>query len=506
MGIIRTFLNLLSIFIIYIKYWLTETFGKKLSIDNIIFHILGGTDNVVGTDVSVFLSFIKINVILLVLVILVIPNLPYFKKRDLSIQKNINTNFKLIDKFVLALRKDNFGFNNIFLKKYTTPFLLLFSIIYFAYGLEVVPFVQTFIGEDFFSNAYVNPKTIKFDEPAKKKNLIILYVESLEQGLRNKKIHGVNLVESIDNIKGVTIPNFVPAPGTRWSMAGMLSSQCSFPLKPYYGGYHDLPRIFFPNAICLGDILARFGYKQYFLSGPDIKFDGMDRFYNHHGYQQTIGKNEWRKRGLSPKLFTSWGAGPHDDTLLEEAKKIIQQNHSANQAYNLTLITTDTHAPKGFPSPRCLEQEKLSGFRGTYKCTSRFISNFINDLKKENLLNNTVVVIMGDHPFMENPFQSHLFPDPRYVYIKFIYDDYSKPSRDKMTHFDVAPSILDLLGIVNSSHSRFGLGVSLFSKVDTKKHNDHFELVTSNKILNHSLTYDSFWLSKSNTTYTSDSK
>ncbi len=500
MGISRTFLNLLSIFIIYVKHWLTDTFGKNLTLDNIIFHILVGTDNISGTDMSVFLGFMSINVVLPVLVILVIPNLSTLKKKELLVEGNIKSHFKFkfIKNSFLSLKKIVFYFNSFLQKKYTTPLLLFFSLTYFSYGLGFVPFFQTLIGEDFFSSAYVNPKTIKFVAPVKKKNLILLYVESLEVGLRNKNIHGVNLVDAIDKIDGVSISNFFPAPGTGWSLAGMLSSQCSIPLKPYYHGNVDLPQIFLPSAICLGDILAQFGYNQYFLVGPDLKFDGMDRYYFNHGYKQAIGRDEWHKRKLSPELFTGWGDGPHDDTLLEEAKKIIHQNNIANKIYNLTLITTDNHGPEGFPSPRCLEHEKSSGFRGTYQCTSRFISKFIADLKKENLLDNTVVVIMGDHPFMENGAQSAFFPDPRFVYIKMIYNDHAKPLRDKMTHFDVAPSILDLLGFTNSSHSRFGLGVSLFSKVDTKKHNDHFELVTSNKILNHSLTYDSFWLAKSN--------
>lgn len=495
MKFFKLFLIYLSIFLIDLKFWISNSFGERVKADNLISHILSGPTELLGADDSLITSFFSATIVMPALNYALILYLCYLVTRDSFPNENSYIKSKTLTKTLLLIKKIITRLYDFLFKKFTTPILLLFSILYFAHGLDVISFLQTLSGKDFFSEAYATPNIKAFPSPVKKKNLIVLYIESLEQNLRNSSIHGVNLIEPIDNLSGFTIPYFTSAPGTGWSIAGMVASQCSIPTIPYLKvGAHA--KNFLPGAICLGDILARDGYEQYFLSGPDLQFAGMDKFYKDHGYQHAMGKSEWREKKLDSTLFTSWGSGIHDDTLLEEAKKIIIQMKSAHKTYNLTLITTDSHASKGTPSTHCSKQEKASGFRGAFQCTSKFVANFINELKKENLLNDTVVVIMGDHPFLNNEKQSAFFPDPRYIYIKFITNDNIRPLRDKMTHFDVAPSILELLGYINSSNPRFGLGFSLFSKVDALQFNQHFELVTANKIINQSLTYKSFFLTK----------
>ena len=104
---------------------------------------------------------------------------------------------------------------------------------------------------------------------------------------------------------------------------------------------------------------------------------------------------------------------------------------------------------------------------------------------------------MGDHPFMTQPSQAKVFPKPRYIYFKILdKKDTRIPKRDLMTHFDVAPTILDLLNINEDGSLRFGLGISLFSGISQDDYKKHLRKVTSEKILNHSLTYDLFWLPK----------
>jgi phosphoglycerol transferase len=84
----------------------------------------------------------------------------------------------------------------------------------------------------------------------------------------------------------------IPAPGTNWSIAGMVASLCSVPLKPYYGNNMGSKSRFLPSLTCLGDILKAQGYEQYFITGPKLKFSGMDTFYLDHGYDVTIGRDE----------------------------------------------------------------------------------------------------------------------------------------------------------------------------------------------------------------------
>ena len=72
------------------------------------------------------------------------------------------------------------------------------------------------------------------------------------------------------------------------------------------------------------------------------------------------------------------------------------------------------------------------------------------------------------------------------------FDGDERPKRNRMTHFDVAPSILELIGFSGGVYSRFGLGVSVFSDVSAEEYGNHFDKVTSRDILNYSEVYESF--------------
>lgn len=360
----------------------------------------------------------------------------------------------------------------------------------FFYQADLYDYYKINRGDDLFSSVYIHPDMARITHERNGKNLILIYFESLETSLRDRRIHKENHVEKIDELGGYGVEVFPAAPGTNWTIAGMVASQCSIPLRTYFLKSSELKSGYLPGAICLGDILRLHGYEQYFLGGSDIRFTGKDKFYKDHGFQHVYGSEELKRAGLDPGLFTGWGGGIHDDTLLDQAKKIIRGGKLLDQPYNLTLLTVDTHSPSGYPSPRCLDKEKMNGLFGVYQCTSRFVGDFVSELKAENLLDDTVVVIMGDHPFHNASSQKQLFAGSRNVYIRFLYDGTIMPKRNRITHFDVAPSILDLLGFAVGENTQFGLGFSVFSDIDSDQYDRHFEKVISRDILNHSAAYE----------------
>lgn len=464
-----------KIFFIYFSFCLFlvprciySLFGKNVTLEQILYHMSLGMNGVKGTDISIAIPVL--NTVLLPLLFLIFYAL--FLKKNLFFRR----------------------IGTLMQSKKMIVVLFVFSVGYMCAKTNVADFVRLTFGKDYFSDVYSNPNKISFKNPTQKYNLLLIYVESLENNLTNKKIFNTNLIQPIDDLNGIKVPHLYPAPGTGWSIAGMMSSQCAVPLKLHFGYFPHKNGNFLPNLVCLGDILKNFGYKQYFLAGHDLGLSGTGNFYHNHGYDDSIGKKEWFDKNLPSTLFTGFGEGLHDDTLLNEAKKIIIANNNAHTNFNLTLITLDTHAKEGFPSPQCTHTEKTSGFRGVFQCSSSFVADFINDLESKHLLDNTVVVLMGDHPFMESPEKVGLFPNPRDVYMKLIYPDHTRlPMRDTMTHFDVAPTILDLMGFMNSSETKFGLGFSVFADTNKVDYAKHFATVTSKTILYHSSIYDSFW-------------
>ena len=481
MAKLRFVLVFIAVLLFLLPLWIWQTFGNSVTTEQLVYHVMSGTRQLAGANNPIVLSFIFINI--------VTPSLVAYGSyvADIRAQRKIShvsssKNSKKLPWLASASLT------------LLAVALVVASAVSFSERIGIPAYIKSFSDVDAFSAVYFHPENIQFAKPIKKKNLLLLYVESLEYGLRSEDLHGINLIKPIDDLPGQNVKVQV-APGTNWSIAGMVASQCSVPLKAYLGNNMGSKIRFLPSLTCIGDILAEQGYQQYFLTGPKLKFSGLDTFYGNHGFQLSIGRDEWRKRGLSPDLFDGWGEGIHDDTLLDEAKKIMVEARATNQPFNMTLITTDNHAPDGTTSPRCKDTQFNEGFRRAFKCNSEYVANFINDLDKAKLLDNTLVVIMGDHPFMNSPEIADVFPNPREVYLK-IMNANRKVERESMTHFDVAPSILQDLGILEGQGGKFGLGISNFTKVSEQDYSTHLGKVTDHSITNHSSTYDKFWMPK----------
>jgi len=449
----------------------------------IVFHLLLGVGGIKGADSTIMNQFIFRSVII-----------PFYILSFATISLLIVKWIKPHNKIILDIRNKILWIIRAFDCKSFYIISLLCSFAYFALQIDLKNYIKSFFGKDQFTISYFDPNEIKFLAPKNQMNLILIYVESLEAAPRDPRLYGSNLLKPLDNIDGQDILHFPQVPGTEWTMAGMVASQCAIPLKPFY--VKNLSDSFFPGLVCLGDVLQRFDYEQYFFTANDLRFGNRDTFYKMHGYKHLFGKDQWKEMGVDPNLFNGWGDGLHDDTLLDEVKKIILANHANKTKYNMTILTTDTHFSNGYQSPRCELDERSSGFKGAYKCSAKIIAHFIKDLQSHHVLDNTLLIIMGDHLFMTLPTQVKFFPEPRNVYFKIVQNGGKLRSRNKMNHFDVAPTILDIMGFLNQSNSKFGLGISLFSDLDDKTYESHFEQVSNDDIINSSIRYNSFLESK----------
>jgi len=483
LSVFRFFTIFLAIALILLPLWVYQNFGVTVLFDNVYFHILIGADALIGVDHQIIQSLIN-ELILLPLGIALIFE---FTLLILKASETKKRKYQNLYNYIALLEKKSILFG-----------IVLIAAIDSGCSLGATQyFYQQAASKDYFSAYYTKPGSV-LKHSVKKKNLIILYIESLEQNLTNKEIFGTNLIEPIDKLPGITVKKFVAAPGTDWTIAGVVSSQCAIPLKAsLFIRKFDLINFFLPKAICIGDILASQGYDQSLFIGSDLKFCRVGKFYQNHGYQHLYGKREFASSGISPSLFKGWAKGLNDDTLLDEAFNHIIKAAKSTKPFNVVIMTTDSHPPRGTPSPRCRQSERNNGIIGAYQCTSRFVAAFIKKLQNSGILDNTTLILMGDHPLKATPEYLKYFPNPRYVYFKIFDPDFKKrPTRNIMTHFDVAPTILDLLNIQLSTHQRYGLGVSIFADSSQVDYQKLFDAVTKQSVLNPSKTYDSFWYPK----------
>ncbi len=147
--------------------------------------------------------------------------------------------------------------------------------------------------------------------------------------------------------EGLDFSHTQQLPGTDYTIAGMVASQCGIPLfAPFKGNASVSVSSFFPQNICLGDILKNSGYQNYFVQGANLRFAGKDVFLKSHGFDHLYGSEELKSVVADPHYRNDWGF--YDDTVLDEAWKKFEELSRSGQRFSLFTLTVDTHHPDGF--------------------------------------------------------------------------------------------------------------------------------------------------------------
>lgn len=194
-------------------------------------------------------------------------------------------------------------------------------------GMLVYAFVMLDVGgyllasnqsSDYIQEHYVDPDQVQLTFPEKKKNLVYIWLESMESTFAEEDQGGafprcpipelVALGEenlSFTGDRGGVNGGYVPV-GTTWTAGALFAQTTGLPLKiPIDANAMDTQKNFFPGITALGDILAENGYQQGFLIGSDATFGGRRNFFTQHGDYEIPTAS---KRGSSPRTTASSGA------------------------------------------------------------------------------------------------------------------------------------------------------------------------------------------------------
>ena len=351
-------------------------------------------------------------------------------------------------------------------------------------------------GTDYFHEYYKDPSRINFHLKQQPKNLILIYVESLEANYQDKTLFKRDFLKSLNalDLPKTSFNHFIQAPNTGWTMAGIIASQCGVPYKlsnPYIGnmlGQHL--KSFMPHASCLGDILSAKGYTNIFLNGSSLDFAGQGLFFKTHHYDEIYGRTEWQHKGYSSEDLKFWGLS--DDNLFAEAKLTLNRLMQAQKPFNLTLLTIDTHGIDGRLSKTCLKHGGRT-FEDIVECTSTEVAGFIAYVAKRGWLDRVTIVVTGDHLVMANAISHKLNQSQdHYIYNLLISNAKLKKTRDNIVHFDLLPSILQALGF-SWGDDRLGLGYSAFGLINPGLEPEKRLNQLKKTILSNSTTYNKLW-------------
>ena len=334
-----------------------------------------------------------------------------------------------------------------------------------------------------YEDYYVVPTDDLLQFPEQKRNLIVIYVESLESSFASVEEGGgmedsmiPNLYElaqentsfsDTDTFGGCTQVN-----GVGWTVAALLASSSGVTYNVPVGG-NDMQTysVFLPGLRTLGDILKDNGYDNYFACGSESFFGGRMAFYNTHGSFTIEDYLYAGNEGYIPEGYHNGVWGMEDYRLFNMAKTELTNIAQSGRPFNYMLLTADNHFPDGYICDYCESVDGESSLQTAIRCTDRQVSQFVEWIKEQDWYENTTVVIIGDHLIMSDEFFDDLPDDyERRVYNCFLnlpdgLTAYNTHNRSFSTT-DYFPTILAAMG-VQIEGDRLGLGTNLFSDQPT---------------------------------------
>ena len=464
-ALLLTLLNL----IIYFTLDYVETNIGLVSIDEVIFHLkvpLQGTSHAMINDIIY-------NYVVPAIIIYLAISVPFFIRFNHYSEIEINI-FKL--KF------------NVYLKDLLRRVLLIANLIVLPLQLinvdkkfHVIDYIKLQKqNSKFIEKNYVDPKDVNLVFPDEKRNLIYIYVESMESTYMSKDDGGNQDVDLIPELTKLAKNNIsfsdtkllggaYPINGTGWTMGGMVAHTAGVPLNlPIQGNAYDSYGEFLPGAYTLGDILKVNGYTNVLMLGSDSTFAGKKTYFKTHGnyiikdYNTAVADNTVPK-----KYYQSWGL--NDEYLFEYAKKELTELSKNNEPFNLTMLTANTHFPDGYVEDSCEIVYETNQYANSIICSSGQLYDFVKWIKKQEFYENTTIIIVGDHLSMAaNAIYDGTDYSTRRIYNVFINSavEASKTKNRKFTTLDLYPTTLASLG-VEIDGNRLGLGTNLFSDKKT---------------------------------------
>lgn len=323
---------------------------------------------------------------------------------------------------------------------------------------------------------YVDPKDVNMTFPEEKKNLIYIYVESLEMSAASVKSGGALDKSIIPNLEKLALNNTnfsntenlggaLAITGTTWTAAAMISHTSGIPLKlPISFEDYDLT---FPNIYNLGDILSENGYKNYLMIGSNAEFGARKDYFVKHGNYKIYDYVYAKEKGLIDKNYFEWW-GYEDKKLFEFAKDKLTTISKKDEPFNFTMLTADTHFTDGYLDSSC-DEIFDEQYKNVFYCSDSMVYKFIKWIEKQDFYKDTVIIITGDHLTMQSDLYENISSDyDRNIYNVFINSEV-KPKKDKerlFTTYDMFPTTLAALG-AKIKDNKLGLGVNLYSNKET---------------------------------------
>ena len=332
------------------------------------------------------------------------------------------------------------------------------------------------------------------------KNLLVIQVESLESFIVGKEVNGQKITPVMDELinKGLYFPNIYEQvnEGTS-SDADLMINTSMFPLRrgSTFFRYPSTAYNSLPN------LLEEMNYETIAIH-PD-----KGSFWNYVNGLKGIGFNQFVDY-YSFNIDEQIGLGLSDESYFRQVVPMLKELQKPFYAFTVTLTN---HGPFDIPEEKRvlnlddeLDANELGGYFESVKYTDAQIGEFLKQLDAEGLLDNTVVVIEGDHTGVHKYYNSSIeklsnkedwYLDNGHHTMPFII--WSKDMNQGKTfdtiggQVDIMPTLLYLLGVDNDKYINTALGRNLLNT------NKSFAVLTNLDVVGENLTEEEIELYKS---------
>ena len=249
---------------------------------------------------------------------------------------------------------------------------------------------------DFFEEKNSEDKqTNEYTNIFKGKNVIVIHAESLQSIAINKEFDGVEVTPNLNKLlkEGIYFSNFYSQVGVGTSSdaeftfaTSLMPSSSGTVFINYYDREYDTIQKEFKKQ----------DYNVYSMHGNKGTFWNRDIMHQNMGYDIFFSEESY-------VIDETIGLGLSDKSFFKQSISKIQNIKEEGKPYYITLLTLSNHTP--FSDLSLMDEYDTGYLNGTLignyfrsvHYADQAMGDFINDLDKEGLLDNTVLVIYGDH-------------------------------------------------------------------------------------------------------------
>lgn len=333
-----------------------------------------------------------------------------------------------------------------------------------------------------YEEHYVKPDASVVSFPGEKRNLIYIYLESMENTYASKEAGGDQDKNYISELTDLTHESdcvsfsnnellggpSVFVPSITYTMGSTVAQTAGISLNTKLMPQAGV--VEFPATIRLEDILHDNGYNQLYIEGSKGEFSMYDKYVGRYDDCLVYDRISFAEQGYTDESADYiWKWGIEDRKLFELTKELITDMSKKDRPFFVTMYTMDTHSfESGHRCPLC-NSSISNDYLASVDCTSRQTKDFIDWVRQQPFYENTTVILIGDHLGNKRTTQVDIEDD----YLRTTYNCIVNPAKTAsstqnrlFSSLDMFPTTLSAIG-AEIKGDRLGLGTDLFSATPT---------------------------------------